>query len=90
MKRWWQSKTILFGLVSGVLALVAIFFKHDLKEFTGQITDALLALGTIYTTYRIVKGRIDADTAIKRTNPGGPFNPNADVRKGTRAKRKRL
>ena len=82
---WFASRTILFALVTGLMALATIFFKQDLSELAGPVTDALLALGIVYTTYRTIKGRFNAKEEIKtRSNPGGPFNPNAKVVKGER------
>jgi drug/metabolite transporter (DMT)-like permease len=80
-KDWWKSRTIIFALVAGLLTLITIFFKTDLSEFTGQITDSVLAMFAAYATFATIRGRVLADRAIKRTSPGGGFNPNAEVRK---------
>ena len=84
MKPWYSSRTILAALVSGILAIVAIFFKYDVQEFAGGITDAILAAIALGSMIATISGRIRAKDQIGKTIPGGPFNPHAEIKPGRR------
>jgi len=84
MKPWYSSRTILAALVSGILAIVAIFFKYDIQEFSGGITDAILAAIALGSMIVTISGRIRAKDQIGKTIPGGIFNPHATVKKPER------
>ena len=84
MKPWYLSRTILSALVSGILAIVAIFFKYDVQEFAGSITDAILAAIALASMIATISGRVRAKDQIGKTIPGGPFNPHAETKLGRR------
>lgn len=77
-KAWWQSKTIL-GVVIMLLAQVLKLAKVDIanEELTQIVYLAAETLGASLAIY----GRVRARKAIKRTFPGGKYNPNAEVRR---------
>ena len=80
-KPWWQSRTIL-GIAIMLLAQGLKFAKVDLatEEVTQIVYLAAETLGASLAIY----GRVKARKAIRRTNPGGNFNPRAEVRKAKR------
>lgn len=80
-KPWWQSRTIL-GIVIMVVAQVLKYLKVDLatEELTQIVYLAAETLGASLAIY----GRVRARKAIRRTIPGGAYNPNAEVRKAKR------
>lgn len=77
-KAWWQSKTII-GIIVMVLAQVLKMLKIDIinTELTDIVTIIMEFVGASVAIY----GRVNARKAIKRTVPGGKFNPHAEVRK---------
>jgi uncharacterized membrane protein len=83
-KAWWQSRTII-GIVVMLLAQVFKWLKVDLvnEELTDIVTLAMEAIGAGLAIY----GRVKARKTIRRTTPGGKFNPNAEVRKAKPAKK---
>lgn len=84
-KAWWQSRTII-GVIVLILAQVLKHFKVDIVN--EELTDiVILAMDFIGATLAIV-GRIKARKTIKRTIPGGQFNPNAEVRKAQPVRKK--
>lgn len=82
-KAWWQSRTII-GVVVMLLAQVLKALKVDIvnEELTSIVTLAMEAAGAALA----IVGRIKARKAIKRTVPGGAFNPNAEVRRAKRSR----
>lgn len=64
-KPWYQSTTILGALATGLVALLGIF-RINLGVSTGELTDALLALGTFAGTVVTIVGRIKASTTITK------------------------
>ena len=77
-KAWWQSRTII-GVIVLILAQVLKYLKIDI--INEELTDiVVLAMDAIGATLAIV-GRVKARKTIKRTKPGGKFNPNAEVRR---------
>lgn len=80
-KAWWQSRTIL-GVLIMLLAQVLKLAKVDIAndELTQIVYLAAETLGASLAIY----GRVKARKAIRRTTPGGAFNPNAEVRKAKR------
>jgi uncharacterized membrane protein len=81
-KAWWQSRTIL-GIVIMLAAQVLKYLKVDIanEELSSIVYLAAETLGASLAIW----GRVKARKAIKRTRPGGPYNPNAEVRKAKRA-----
>lgn len=77
-KPWWQSRTIL-GIVIMVAAQVLKYLKVDLatEELTQIVYLAAETLGASLAIY----GRVKARKAIRRTTPGGAYNPHAEVRR---------
>lgn len=77
-KPWWQSRTIV-GVIVLVLAQVLKYLKIDIvnEELTDIVVLAMDAIGASLAIY----GRVKARKTIKRTTPGGKFNPNAEIRK---------
>ena len=65
-----------------LLSQVLRYFKVDIvsHELTDIITISMDAIGAFLAVY----GRIGARKKLKMTKPGGPFNPNAEVRKAKR------
>lgn len=86
-KAWWQSRTII-GIVVMLLAQVLKWFNVDIvnEELTDMVTLAMESIGAALAIY----GRVKARKAIRRTKPGGPFNPNAEVRKAKPVRSKLL
>jgi hypothetical protein len=80
-KAWWQSRTII-GIIVMVLAQVLKMMKVDIvnEELTDIVTITMEFAGATIAVY----GRVKARKAIKRTIPGGRFNPNAEVRKASK------
>jgi len=83
-KAWWQSRTII-GIVVMLLAQVLKWLKIDIvnEELTDIVTLAMESIGAGLAIY----GRVKARKTIRRTIPGGKFNPNAEVRKAKPAKK---
>ena len=77
-KPWWQSRTII-GVIVLLLAQVLKLLKVDIvnEELTQIVTLSLDAIGGFLAIY----GRVRARKAIKRTTPGGKYNPHAEVRR---------
>jgi uncharacterized membrane protein len=83
-KSWWQSRTII-GIVVMLLAQVLKWFNVDIvnEELTDIVTITMEAVGAGLAVY----GRVKARKNIRRTRPGGLFNPNAEVRKAKPVKK---
>jgi hypothetical protein len=81
-KPWWRSRTII-GVLVLVLAQVLRLAKVDIvnEELTQIVTLVMDTFGAALAIY----GRVKARKAIKRTKPGGPYNPKAEVRRAKRA-----
>ena len=84
-KAWWQSRTII-GIVVMLLAQVLKWLKVDIvnEELTDIVTIAMEFIGATLAVY----GRVKARKTIRRTKPGGAFNPNAEVRKAKPARKR--
>lgn len=80
-KAWWQSRTII-GAVAVFLGLALRASGIDIlnEELTHLLSLALELVGASLA----VVGRVKARKAIRRTTPGGKYNPNAEVRKAKR------
>jgi hypothetical protein len=83
-KAWWQSRTII-GIVVMLLAQALKLLKVDIvnEELTDIVTLAMESIGAGLAIY----GRVKARKNIRRTRPGGLFNPNAEVRKAKPVKK---
>lgn len=83
-KPWWQSRTLI-GIAVMLLSQILRRWHVDIvdAELSDILTTAMDAVGAFLAIY----GRVNARKAIKLTTPGGPFNPRAEVRRGTRANR---
>ena len=77
-KAWWQSRTII-GIVVMLLAQTLKWFNVDIinEELTDIVTIAIETAGAGLAVY----GRVKARKTLRRTRPGGLFNPNAEIRK---------
>jgi hypothetical protein len=77
-KAWWQSRTIL-GIVIMLAAQVLKYLKVDIanEELSSIVYLAAETLGASLAIW----GRVKARKAIKRTRPGGKYNPQAEVRR---------
>lgn len=86
-KAWWQSRTII-GIVVMILAQVLKWMKVDIvnEELTDIVTITMEFIGATLAVY----GRVKARKSIRRTKPGGMFNPNAEVRKAKPVRKKML
>ena len=84
-KAWWQSRTII-GIVVMILAQVLKWMKVDIvnEELTDIVTIAMEFIGATLAVY----GRVNARKTLRRTKPGGAFNPNAEVRKAKPARKR--
>jgi hypothetical protein len=84
-KPWWQSRTII-GIVVMLLAQALKWFNVDIinEELTDIVTIAMETAGAGLAVY----GRVKARKTLRRTRPGGSFNPNAEVRKAKPARNK--
>ena len=80
-KAWWQSKTIL-GITIMLLAQILKLAKVDLA--TEELTQIVYLVAETLGASLAIYGRVKARKAIKRTFPGGKFNPHAEVRKAKR------
>lgn len=81
-KPWWQSRTIL-GILIMLLAQLLKLAKVDIA--TEELTQAVyLAVETLGAALAIW-GRVKARKQIKRTTPGGKFNPNAEIRRAKKS-----
>lgn len=77
-KPWWQSRTIL-GIVIMVVAQVLKYLKVDLAN--EELTQIVYLLAETLGASLAIYGRVRARKAIKRTTPGGKYNPHAEVRR---------
>ena len=77
-KPWWQSRTIL-GIVIMVAAQVLKYLKVDLAN--EELTQIVYLLAETLGASLAIYGRVKARKAIKRTTPGGKYNPHAEVRR---------
>ena len=77
-KPWWQSRTII-GIVVMLLAQALKWFNVDIvnADLTDIVTIAMETAGAALAVY----GRVKARKTLRRTRPGGLFNPNAEVRR---------
>jgi uncharacterized membrane protein len=77
-KAWWQSRTII-GIVVMLLAQTLKWFNVDIinEELTDIVTIAIETAGAGLAVY----GRVKARKTLRKTRPGGLFNPNAEIRK---------
>jgi uncharacterized membrane protein len=84
-KAWWQSRTII-GIVVMLLAQVLKWLHVDIvnEELTDIVTIAMEAAGAGLAVY----GRVKARKTIRRTKPGGMFNPHAEVRRASPVRNK--
>ena len=80
-KPWWQSRTIL-GILIMLLAQALKYLKVDLA--TAELTQIVYLAAETLGASLAIWGRVKARKQIKRTKPGGAFNPNAEVRKAKR------
>lgn len=80
-KAWWQSKTIL-GIAIMVLAQILKLTKVDIA--TEELTSIVYLAAETFGASLAIYGRVKARKAIRRTTPGGQFNPHAEVRKAKR------
>lgn len=80
-KAWWQSRTII-GVIVMLLAQILKALKVDIvnEELTSIVTLAMEVAGAALA----IIGRIKARKQIKRTVPGGVFNPKAEIRRAKR------
>lgn len=86
-KPWWQSRTIV-GVIVLILAQVLKYLKIDIvnEELTDIVVLAMDAIGASLAIY----GRVKARQTLTATNPGGPFNPHAEVRRAKPVRKKFL
>jgi uncharacterized membrane protein len=86
-KPWYQSRTIV-GIVVMILAQVLRWFKVDIlnEELTDIVTLVMEATGAGLAVY----GRVNARKTLRMTQPGGKYNPNAEVRRAKPARKKLL
>lgn len=84
-KPWWQSRTII-GVIVLLLAQLLKYLKVDIvnEELTEIVVLVMDFLGASLAIY----GRVKARKTIKRTIPGGKFNPKAEVRKAKPVRKK--
>lgn len=77
-KPWWQSRTII-GIVVMLLAQALKWLNIDIvnEELTDIVTIAMETAGAGLAVY----GRVKARKTLRRTRPGGLFNPHAEVRR---------
>ncbi|CAN5547398.1 hypothetical protein BH09VER1_BH09VER1_24740 [soil metagenome] len=77
-KAFWQSKTFQ-GLFAVLLAQILKRWGLDVMpaELMDFIEPTLTYGGLMFAAY----GRVKARHTLKLTKPGGPFNPNAEVRR---------
>ena len=77
-KPWWASRTII-GAAAVFLGMALRTSGVDIlnEELTALLTVLLEAGGATLA----VVGRIKARKAIRRTKPGGEYNPHAEVRR---------
>jgi hypothetical protein len=80
-KPWWMSRTII-GAAAVFLGMALRTSGVDIlnEELTALLTVLLEAGGATLA----VVGRIKARKAIRRTKPGGEYNPQAEVRRAKR------
>jgi hypothetical protein len=84
-KLWWKSRTII-GIVVMLLAQLLKSLHVDIvnEELTDIVTISMEAIGAGLAVY----GRVKARKTLRRTIPGGSFNPNAQVRKAAPVRNK--
>jgi hypothetical protein len=80
-KPWWQSRTIIGALVVFLgMGLRASGVDIVNEELTSILTLLMETVGASLAIW----GRMAARKAIKRTTPGGAYNPRAEVRRAKR------
>ena len=86
-KPWYQSRTIV-GIVVMILAQVLRWFKVDIlnEELTDIVTLSMETIGAGLAVY----GRVNARKTLRMTQPGGKYNPNAEVRRAKPVRKKLL
>jgi hypothetical protein len=85
-KPFWQSRAIIGSAVT-IAALIAGFYK--IKIDVGNLTDIVVQIAGLLGAALAIYGRIKATQPIAftgGTKPGGPFNPEAEVKKAEVAK----
>jgi len=84
-KPWWQSRTII-GIVVMLLAQILKWLHVDIvnEELTDIVTIVMEAAGAGLAVY----GRVKARKTLRRTRPGGLFNPHAEVRRAAPVRNK--
>lgn len=69
-KEWYQSRTIMAAVAGVIIGVLGVFKLQLPAEIQGQITDLLLAIGSVITGLLAIWGRIRAEQPIKP--PGLP------------------
>jgi hypothetical protein len=77
-KAWWQSRTII-GAAAVFLGMALRASGIDILN--EELTSLLLLLLEAGGATLAVVGRVKARKAIRRTKPGGAYNPHAEVRR---------
>lgn len=80
MKPFWQSKTV----IGAVITLLAVFLgRYHVKIDTDALTSLIQQSIEVFGLALVIYGRFKATQPITftGTKPGGPFNPNAEIRK---------
>lgn len=63
-KPWWQSRTILGAIVSGGVAIAAIF-NVEIADLSESFLDGLMGIGVLVGTSLTVYGRFTAEKELR-------------------------
>lgn len=64
-KPWWQSSTIVAGIVGGAVTLSAAVFGIQIEDLQDAIVQGVLAMGAFASTVGILIGRFRAGKQVK-------------------------
>jgi len=64
-KPWWQSSTIVAGIVGGAVTLSAAVFGIQIEDLQDAIVQGVLAMGAFASTVVILIGRFRAGKQVK-------------------------
>jgi hypothetical protein len=81
-KPLWMSRTVL-GILIMLLAPLLKYLKVDLEN--EELREIVYLGAEFFGAALAIYGRVKARKVIRRTIPGGAFNPRAEVRKAKKA-----
>ena len=64
-KPWWQSSTIVGGIVGGAITLCAAVFGIHVSDLQDQLVQGVLSIGAFASTVAVIIGRFRSAKQVK-------------------------